>query len=154
MNQLVSASGDKKIRFWNANTGELTRVLHDLTYSVHAFALLPYNELACGMANHTISKYDIDYRLFETGITVNHTHSIDSLALLQDGSLASSSYKSINIWDINAQKSRILNGHSDWVTSLAALQDGHLASASYDRKILIWNTKSCQIVRTFTGHTD
>ncbi len=70
-----------------------------------------------------------------------HTHDVRSLALLQNGYLASGSWdNTIKIW--NALESKLittLTGHTNYVNSLAVLQNGYLASGSHDNTIKIWN---------------
>ena len=47
-----------------------------------------------------------------------------SLAVLQDGSLASGSYQGIRIWNVkNSEQIKTLTGHTDFVESLVVLQD-------------------------------
>jgi WD40 repeat protein len=84
-----------------------------------------------------------------------HSDSVYSLAVLQDGSLASGSHdNTIRIWDAKSdQTTKVLNGHSDWVYSLAVLQDGSLASGSHDNTILIWDTKAGQSTKVLNGHS-
>ena len=69
----------------------------------------------------------------------DHSNWVWSLAVLQDGSLASGSGdKTIHIWDTKTgQSTKVLSGHSSWVRSLAVLQDGSLASGSYN-EIHVW----------------
>jgi len=61
-----------------------------------------------------------------------HSDWVRSLAVLQDGSLASGSYdKTIRIWDTKTgQSTKVLIGHSNYVLSLAVLQDCSLTSGS------------------------
>ena len=65
-----------------------------------------------------------------------------SLAVLQDGTLASGSDDTtIRVWDVKTgQTIKTLTGHINWVRSLAVIADGTLASGSY-REIKIWTLK-------------
>ena len=69
-----------------------------------------------------------------------HTDSVFSLAVLQNGDLASGSWdNTIKIWDTNTGSlKRTLVGHTGYVWSLAVLQNGDLASGSWDNTIKIW----------------
>jgi WD40 repeat protein len=57
-----------------------------------------------------------------------HTYSVNALAVLQNGDLASgSSDSSIKIWNpINGTLKRTLNGHTSYVWALTVLQNGDL----------------------------
>jgi WD40 repeat protein len=65
-----------------------------------------------------------------------HSNSVNSLAALKNGDLASGSYHKIKIWDSSTGSlKRTLTGHSNWVLLLAVLRNGDLASGS----INIWH---------------
>jgi WD40 repeat protein len=71
---------------------------------------------------------------------IGHNDSVCSLAVLQNGDLASGSWdNTIKIWDTNTGSlKRTLVGHTGYVWSLAVLQNGDLASGSWDNTIKIW----------------
>jgi len=59
---------------------------------------------------------------------------------LQNGDLASGSYREIRIWDSSTGSlKRTLTSHSSYVNTLAVLQNGALASGSFDNTIKIWD---------------
>ena len=68
--------------------------------------------------------------------------------------LASASYDAtIKLWDVDTgQCLHSLGRHTDPVYSVAFSPDGkYLASGSFDKRLLIWNAKDGQLVKTFQG---
>ena len=70
-----------------------------------------------------------------------HTDWVRSLAVLQDGTLASCSDDgTIRLWNTTTgEVCKTLAGHTDWVRALVVLQDGTLVSGSDDRTIILWD---------------
>ena len=86
----------------------------------------------------TISQLEDEEKPFLS--LVGHNSSVQSLAVLLNGDLASGSYEEIKIWNpTDGTLKRTLEGHSDTALSLAVLPNGDLASGSYDGTIKIWN---------------
>lgn len=89
---------------------------------------------------------------------VGHTDSVNSLAVLKDGTLISGSQdKTIRVWDVkNNQTLNVLKGHSSGILALLVLPDGNVASSSLRpyAEIRIWNITSGQTVKQLTGHTN
>jgi WD40 repeat protein len=103
---------------------------------VSCLAVLNDCTLASGSFDKTIRIWDLN-----NGCSLNvlrgHSGIVMSLALLSNGSLASSS-EYIRIWDImSGETIKVLNGHTEKVKCLIALKNGGLASGSYDRSIVI-----------------
>ena len=72
-----------------------------------------------------------------------HNDSVNCLALLPDGSLASCSGNIINFWNTSSGKLiRALLGHKSFIYSLLVLNDEQLASGAYYGELLIWNITS------------
>jgi WD40 repeat protein len=76
-----------------------------------------------------------------------HSFAVSSLALLENGLLASSSFNDvIIIWNVTTGQIHLeLGGHMGTIFSLATLSDGKLASGSDDKTIKIWNLKEGKI---------
>ena len=88
---------------------------------------------------------------------IGHTSYVCSLAVLENGDLASGSAdKTIRIWNVDdCSTIKVLEGHQDWVTCLLVIAKGQLlASGSRDKTIKIWNIKSGHMVKELLGHTD
>jgi WD40 repeat protein len=93
---------------------------------------LPKNYPSASGSFQEIKIWDISSGSLKRTLT-GHSGSIFSLAVLQNGDLASGSRdKTIKIWDSSTwELKRTLVGHSVRITSLAVLHDGNLASQSY-----------------------
>ena len=90
----------------------------------------------------------------------DHTRIVNSLILLKDKRIASSSQDyTIKIFDSNHNyKCDItITGHRDYVTSITELENGNIASCSWDKTIKIWliTKNSYQPLYTITNaHND
>lgn len=84
-----------------------------------------------------------------------HTGYISSLAVLNDGTLASASGdKTVKLWNTTSYTLiRTLSGHTSEIKCIVALPDGRLASGSYDKTLKIWNTTSGVAVLSLTQNT-
>ena len=81
-----------------------------------------------------------------------HTKSVRSLAVLNNGDLASGSDdKTVKIWNPNhGTMLRTLHGHSDAVTALVVLPNDQLVTSSPSQPtIKIWNPNDGRLLQTF-----
>ena len=155
---IVSGSGDRAIRIWNANTGENIRTLKGHTDWVNSVAYSPDSQtIVSGSNDRAIRIWNAN-----TGENIRtlkgHTDSINSVAYSSDGqTIASGSAdKTIRIWNANTGENiRTLQGHTDTVNSVAYSSDGQtIASGGKDKTIRIWNVNTGENIRTLQGHTD
>jgi small GTP-binding protein len=155
---LASPSGDKTIRLWDAQTGQLLRTLEGHSAYVYSVAWSPDGKtLASGSSDKTIRLWDAQTgRHLQT--LKGHSEYVVSVAWSPDGkTLASGSRdKTIRLWDVQARRSvQTLKGHSEYVVSVAWSPDGKtLASGSYDKTIRLWVAQTRQSIRTLEGHFD
>ena len=79
---------------------------------------------------------------------------VRSLQYLDNNKLASVSYNSIQIWNIDSGECiKTLTGHSTYITSLEHLNENKIASGS-EEEIKIWNFDTGACIRTFiTGYS-
>jgi WD40 repeat protein len=91
--------------------------------------------------NYIIINLNVILLLTLKATFTDHNGTVSSLAVLQNGDLASGSAdQTIKIWDsLTGTLKKTLTGHSDWVRSLAVLQNGDLASGSSDKTVKIWD---------------
>jgi WD40 repeat protein len=146
---LASASYDKTVKIWDANTGACLQTLEGHSRWVRSVAFSRDGKhLASASHDHTVKIWDAN-----TGACLQtlagHSNSVTSVAFSRNGKhLASASDdKTVKIWDANTGAClQTLKGHSDLVRSVAFSRDGkHLASASDDWTVKIWdaNTGAC-----------
>ena len=88
-----------------------------------------------------------------------------TLALSPDGTRIASGHNSylpghndnktpLLLWNTDSKESIPLDKHTGWVQALAFSSDGKkLASGSTDKMVLLWNTTTGELLKTFTGHT-
>lgn len=154
---LASGSDDKTIKLWNLSTRELIRTINGHTQPVRAVTFSPDGKiLASGSNDSSIKLWDSQTgRLIHT--FTDNSAKINSLAFNTNGRyLASSSDKTINIWNVQTQRfTRSLEGHTGEVTAVNFSPDGMiLVSSSTDKTIKIWNYITAKNIRTLAKHGD
>ncbi len=156
---LVSGSGDKTIKLWDMDTGQLVRTLPEDSAAILSVALSPDGQILTSGSYATqqaikIWHLNTDKPRPTFGIASN----VWSVALSPDGkNVASSSGDgSISIWNLQTRTlRRTLIGHSDTVWSVAISPDGQtLVSGSKDKTVKIWNFQTGALLRTLSGHSD
>ncbi len=89
--------------------------------------------------------------------TLVHTDKVNTLAILNDQTLASGSWDTtITIWNItNGSVVKTLNGHFNSVECLAVLPSNNpiLFSGSF-KKIHLWDTINGNLIKTLDAHND
>ncbi|KAF5340229.1 hypothetical protein D9611_007939 [Ephemerocybe angulata] len=141
--KIVSGSGDKTVRVWDALTGKVQAVLEGHSNAVWSVAFSPDGE-------HVVSgSYDATVRVWSalTGraerVLVGHTGVVRSVAVSADGSriISGSDDKTVRIWDtLTGQVLRILEGHTSQVFSVVFSGDGAKPiSGSWDGTVRVWN---------------
>ncbi|OGF68159.1 MAG: hypothetical protein A2Y62_13550 [Candidatus Fischerbacteria bacterium RBG_13_37_8] len=143
---IASASSDKTIRIWDAETGQELLCLNGHEDSVNsvAFSHVNYN-LASGSNDWTIRIWDS-----ETGDELrcftSREAQITSIAYSNSGKLIASAYSSgsVQIWDAETEQYRTCLGmHNDAVSCLAfSPDDRQIASGSSDDSLRIWDTNT------------
>ncbi|MGP4104597.1 WD40 repeat domain-containing protein, partial [Nonomuraea sp. KM90] len=156
--RLASASDDKTVQIWDADTGRPIRTLTGHTDHVISVAFSPDGtRLASASFDKTVRVWDA-----ATGNPIHtltgHTDRVTSVAFSPDGTrLASATWdQTVRIWDAaTGNPIRTLTGRTSTVTSVAFSPDGtRLASASDDKTVRVWNVDTGRLIRTLTGHTD
>lgn len=162
---LASGSGDKTIRIWNLESGELLRVIQSHEAWVRAIAISPNGKLLASCSNDkTVKLWQWD-----TGkllhILKGHGDWVRSVAFSPDGHLLASSSqdKTIRLWRVDTgELVHTLNGHLHWVITVTFAPltypdnaDGHLViSGSRDKTIRVWDWHTGKQVTVLEGHQD
>ena len=160
--RIVSASGDRTIRIWDAQTGEqIGSPLTGHTGGVESAAFSPDGQrIVSASGDNTIRIWDA-----QTGEQIGnslrgHTNWVRSAAFSPDGQriVSASDDYTIRIWDAHTgeQIGSPLRGHTSSVWSAAFSPDGkRIVSASWDETIRIWDAHTGeQIGSPLRGHTN
>ncbi len=151
---LVTASADRSLKVWNAETGELIRSLGNHTEIVHAIAMRPPvtfagrllpTYCASGSDDHTV-------RVWQPGIgrmvriVRYHEAPVFALGWHPKGDRIYSAGKDGVIRVIDGDSDEILSkwkAHDDWIYSLAVSPDGkHVATGDWAGRVKIWESKN------------
>ncbi|KAE9385107.1 WD40 repeat-like protein, partial [Gymnopus androsaceus JB14] len=163
--RIVSGSGDKTVRIWDANTGaQIGDPLHGHDNWVSSsVAFSPDGtRIVSGSGDKTVRIWDAN-----TGAQIGdplhgHDNWVSSVAFSPDGTriviVSGSSDETVRIWDANtgAQIGDLLHGHDDTVFSVAFSPDGtRIVSGSGDKTVRIWDANTgAQIGDPLHGHDD
>ncbi|KAF2460807.1 hypothetical protein BDY21DRAFT_383665 [Lineolata rhizophorae] len=156
--RLASASFDKTIKLWDANSGECLQTLKGHSDWVNSVAFT-HNlaRLASASSDYTVKLWDANSG--ECLYTLKgHSHWAKSIAFSHDSArLASaSSDKTVKLWDTNSGEClQTRKQHSDTVHFVAFSHDSaRLASMSTDSTVKIWDTNSGECLQTLEGHSN
>ncbi|KAM0361993.1 hypothetical protein ACHAPK_011589 [Fusarium culmorum] len=156
--KLASASDDKTIRIWNAETGDCERVLEGHGDEVISVVFShDSTKVASASRDETARIWNA-----ETGdcerVLEGHGEWVTSVTFSHDSTkVASASYdKTVRIWSAKTGDcERVLEGHSDVVNSVVFSHDStKLASASEDETVRIWNAETGECEQVLEGHSD
>ena len=146
---IVSASNDKTIRIWDAQTGkQIGDTIEGHTHFVFSAAFSPDGKRIVSASNdNTIRIWDV-----QTGKQIGkplegHADGVLSAAFSPDGKriVSASDDETIRIWDAQTGKQigKPLEGHTSGVLSAAFSPDGkRIVSASWDETVRIWDAQT------------
>jgi WD40 repeat protein/serine/threonine protein kinase len=146
--RLVSASADKTIKLWDAETGQILHTLEGHTEAVFGVAYCSNGKrVASASSDKTVKLWD---PLSGTEIRTlrGHTAVVLGVAFSPDGKrLASGSQdNTVKVWDVESGEELFaLGGHTRPIWSVAFSPDGQrLASASEDGTVKVREAKAIQ----------
>jgi len=142
---LASGSGDRAIKLWNIQTGELLRPLVKTSAIKSLNFSSDGNLLISGHADNKIRLWDIKTsnpsRIFE-----GHSKEVRAVAISPDNRILASGSEDtkIMLWDISSGKRfKTFSEHSEGVNSIVFSSDGkYFASSGKDGKICVWKAQS------------
>jgi WD40 repeat protein len=154
--RVVSASDDKTVKVWDAETGWLIRTLTGHSDGVPSAAYSPDGRrLVSASWDDTIKVWDVETGWLIRTLT-GHSGNVVGAAYSPDGRrvVSASADKTVKVWDEETgQLLRTLQGHSGSVVKAAYSPDGRrVVSASYDGTVKIWDTETGQLLHTLPGY--
>jgi WD40 repeat protein len=151
--KIVTASGDKTARIWNAQ-GKLLNTLTGHKGDVVSASFSPDgSRIVTASGDKTARIWDTQGKLLAT--LTGHTKSVWSAAFSPDGSriVTASGDKTARIWDVQGNRLTTFTGHTSYVRSAVFSPDGKkIVTASGDETARIWDVQGNRLT-TLTGHT-
>jgi WD40 repeat protein len=154
---LASGSGDRTIKIWSMQTGELLKTLTGHHTWIRTLAISPDNQmLVSGCNDNTVYLWEL-----ATGkqcyTLTGHNDWVRAIAVSPNGRLLASGSqdKRVRIWDLKSlEPVQTLTEHNHWVLTLSFSPDSeHLVTGSRDQLVRLWEPFKGKCYRTFIGHT-
>ncbi|KAI0026657.1 WD40-repeat-containing domain protein [Vararia minispora EC-137] len=156
---ILSASQDKTLRLWNAETGQAVGEPFHCSSPIWAAAYSPDGtRITFGCADGTLHIWDVGTRKSIGEPLHDHSDGITSVSYSSDGFLiVSGSYDTtIRIWNAHTgiAVGDPLHGHSAVVRSVVFSPDGrYIVSGSDDSTVRIWNVEAREQIEVLRGHS-
>jgi hypothetical protein len=144
--RIVSASFDKTLKLWDAQTGAELATLEGHAGSVNACAFSPDGRrIVSGSDDETLKLWDA-HTGAELATFAGHTWSVNACSFSPDGCriVSASRDNTLKLWDAQTgAELATLAGHTSWVWACAFSPDGsRIASASSDNTLKLWDAKT------------
>lgn len=162
---IIASSLEHKVIVWDLDRHAIKTELLGHTGDVTALVVIPEiasglasalaSAMASGSADHSVKVWNV-----LTGDCVatlrGHESQVGALAILDDGTLASSSRSWICVWDLTSHTLlKLLHTHTSRLTrAIAGLSQDRLVSACDDGVVMMHAVKSAAVLRYMGGHTN
>ncbi|RYP54983.1 hypothetical protein DL768_000299 [Monosporascus sp. mg162] len=155
---VASASNDKTVRIWSADTGELQQTFEGHNDMVNSVAFSYDSKLVTSASNdRTVRIWSADTGELQQTFE-GHNGWVNSVAFSHDSNLVASASndETVRMWSADTgELQQTLEDHNDWVRSVAFSNDSKLvASASNDNTVRIWSADTGELQQTLEGHND
>jgi predicted oxidoreductase (fatty acid repression mutant protein) len=154
--RIVTASGDKTARIWDAASGKELTVLRGHENNVSSAAFSPEgSRIVTASGDKTARIWDASSGK-EFTVLHGHENYVMSAAFSPDGSriVTASGDKTARIWDASSGKElTVLRGHESGVSSAAFSPEGsRIVTASWDKTARILDAASGKEITVLRGH--
>jgi WD40 repeat protein len=154
--RIVSGSGDKTLKLWDAQTGAELATLAGHIDQVSACAFSSDGRRIVSGSFHSLKLWDAQSGAVVA--TLRFQWGVRACAFSPDGSRIVSASDAESLKLLNAETGAelaTLAGHTDWVNAWAFSPDGsRIVSASNDRTLKLWDAQTGAELASLTGHTD
>jgi WD40 repeat protein len=154
--RIVTASGDKTVRIWDATSAKELAVLRGHESAVRSAAFSPDgSRIVTASADNTARIWDAA-SAEQTAVLRGHAGPVHSATFSPDGSrvITASEDKTARIWEVaSAKELAMLRGHEGAVQSATFTRDGsRIVTTSEDKTARIWDAAAAKEVAVLRGH--
>jgi WD40 repeat protein len=155
---IASASYDKTLKLWDADTGKVKQTLSGHQGTVFCVSFSPDGKtLASASRDQTVKLWDVTTGQVKK-VLKGHQQGVYTVSFSPDGKIIASAGrdKTIKVWDIamGAVK-RTLRGHQNSIYSIAFSPSGQmLASAGKDKTLKLWDVATGTLKQSLSGHME
>jgi WD40 repeat protein/serine/threonine protein kinase len=156
--RIITASGDKTAKVWDAASGKLLASLVGHLDTVRSARFSPDGKrIVTASKDKTAKVWDAASGKLLASL-VGHTGSVNSAWFSSDGNriITASGDKTAKVWDAaNGKLLASLEGHTDWLNSANFSPDGNrIVTASGDKTAKVWDAANGKLLASLVGHID